>query len=255
MIAALQFRRVLERNVLAYRRQWYLFLSGFLEPFLYLLSIGIGVGKLVGRIPGPGGLVPYRDFVAPGMLAASAMNGSIFDTTFNFFAKLKWQHTYDAMIATPLAPRDVVVGEVSWAVIRGSAYALAFLVAMVLFGLVHSGWAVFAVPAAMLIGFAFAGVGAAGTSFMRSWFDFDYVNLALIPMFLFSGTFFPMSRYPGWLATIVRCTPLYQGVALERTLLLGGVSWAELGHAAYLVAMGSIGVTIASRRMAQLLTA
>lgn len=255
MITGLRFRRVVERNVLAYRRQWLAFMSGFAEPFLYLLSIGIGVGKLVGRIPGPGGMVPYRDFVAPGMLAASAMNGSIFDTTFNFFAKLKWQHTYDAMVATPLAPRDVVIGEITWAVLRGSAYALAFLLAMLAFGLVHSAWAVFAVPAAMLIGFAFAGVGAAGTTFMRSWVDFDYINLALMPMFLFSGTFFPMARYPGWLATIVRWTPLYQGVALERALVLGGVDWTSLAHALYLAVMGGIGITTASRRMSRLLTA
>src|SRR3954451_17296361 len=237
MITGMRFRLVLERNVLAYRRQWFLFMSGFAEPFLYLLSIGIGVGKVVGKIPSAGGPVPYRDFVAPGMLAASAMNGSIFDTTFNFFAKLKWQHTYDAMVATPLAPGDVVTGEITWAVVRGSAYALAFLFAMLAFGLVHSAWAVFAVPAAMLIGFAFASVGAAGTTFMRSWVDFDYINLALMPMFLFSGTYFPMSRYPGWLAAIVRCTPLYQGVALERALLLGGVDWTSVAHALYLVTM------------------
>ena len=117
MITALQFRRVVERNVLAYRRQWYLFASGFAEPFLYLLSIGIGVGKLVGTIDG----VPYREFVAPGMMAASAMNGSILDTTFNFYARLKFQGTYRAMIATPLAASDVAVGEITWALLRGAA--------------------------------------------------------------------------------------------------------------------------------------
>ena len=251
----MRFRRVVERNVVAYSRQWYHFVSGFAEPFFYLLSIGIGVGKLVGKIPGPNGLVPYRDFVAPGMLAASAMNGSIFDTTFNFFAKLKWQHTYDAMVATPLAPGDVVTGEITWAVVRGSAYALAFLVAMVGFGLVHSFWAVLAVPASMLIGFAFGGVGAAGTSYMRSWFDFDYINLALMPMFLFSGTFFPLTRYPDWFEQVVRCTPLYQGVALERSLVLGGVDWTSALHALYLATMGAVGITVASRRMTRLLTA
>lgn len=255
MITAMRFRLVLERNVLAYRRQWFLFMSGFAEPFLYLLSIGIGVGKVVGKIPGPGGLVPYRDFVAPGMLAASAMNGSIFDTTFNFFAKLKWQHTYDGMVATPLEPRDIVTGEVTWAVLRGSVYALAFLLAMIAFGLVHSAWCVLAVPAAMLIGFAFAGVGAAGTTHMRSWVDFDYINLALIPMFLFSGTFFPLARYPSWLQWAVRATPLYQGVAMERALVLGAVDITVALHAIYLAALGVVGVRHAGRRMSVLLTA
>jgi lipooligosaccharide transport system permease protein len=249
-------RRIVERNYTAHRRQWYVFASGFAEPLLYLLSIGIGVGKLVGKIPGPGGtLVTYREYVAPGMLAAAAMNGAVFDTTFNFFIKLKYQGVYDAMLATPLSPFDIAAGEVSWALLRGAIYAAAFLGTMVLFGLVHAWWAALAVPGAVLIGFAFAGAGSAGTSFMRSWTDFDLVNAAILPMFLFSGTFFPLSRYPGWLEVVVRATPLYQGVALERSLILGAADLATLGHAAYLVAMGLAGVRVASRRLTTLLTA
>jgi lipooligosaccharide transport system permease protein len=247
-------RRILERNYTASRRQWYVFASGFAEPLLYLLSIGIGVGKLVGKVPGPAGsLVAYRDYVAPGMLAAAAMNGAVFDTTFNFFIKLKYQGVYDAMLATPLAPLDVAAGEVTWALLRGAIYAAAFLVTMILFGLVHSWWALLAVPGAVLIGFAFAGAGAAGTSFMRSWTDFDLVNAAILPMFLFSGTFFPLSRYPGWLALAVRCTPLYQGVAIERAVILGGPDLSTVGHAAYLAVLGVLGVRIASRRLTTLL--
>lgn len=250
MIATMQFRRVVERNLRAYSRQWYLFASGFAEPFLYLLSIGIGVGHLVGTING----IPYRDFVAPGMMAASAMNGSILDTTFNFYAKLKFSGTYDAMLATPLVPADVATGEITWALMRGSAYAAAFLLAMLAFGLVHSWWALLAVPSAVLIGLAFAGVGCAGSTFIRSWFDFDYVNLALIPMFLFSGTFFPMSRYPDWLGVVVRGTPLYQGVALLRALVLGNPNWASVLHAVYLAVIGVVGMRVAGRRLARLLT-
>ena len=255
MIALRGIQRILERNYTASRRQWYVFASGFAEPLLYLLSIGIGVGKLVGKVPVGGTLVDYRDYVAPGMLAAAAMNGAVFDTTFNFFIKLKYQGVYDAMLATPLSPLDVAGGEVSWALLRGAIYAAAFLLTMLLFGLVHSWWALLAVPAAVLIGFAFAGAGAAGTSFMRSWTDFDLVNAAILPMFLFSGTFFPLSRYPGWLALAVRATPLYQGVAIERALVLGAVNLSTLGHAAYLVAVGIAGVRIASRRLTLLLTA
>ncbi|MCU1486632.1 MAG: type transporter [Actinomycetia bacterium] len=256
MIALLAARRVIERNYRAYKRQWYVFASGFAEPLLYLLSIGIGVGELVGKVPGPGGqLVGYRDYVAPGMLAAAAMTGAIFDTTFNFFIKLKYQGVYDAMLATPLSPGEVAIGEVGWALLRGAMYAAAFVVAMVLFGLVHSWWALLAVPAAVLIGFAFAGVGLGASGYMRSWTDFDLVNLAVTPMFLFSGTFFPLGRYPGWLQAVVRCTPLYQGVALERSLVFGELDVTTALHALYLVGLGLLGARIASRRLSRLLTA
>jgi lipooligosaccharide transport system permease protein len=246
---------VVERNIWAYRRQWLAFLSGFAEPILYLLSIGVGVGELVGTLEHAGQLVTYREFVAPGMLAAAAMNGAVFDTTFNFFIKLKYQGVYDAMLATPLSPGQLATGEVAWALLRGAIYAAAFVVAMLLFGLVHSWWALLAVPAATLIGFTFAGIGVGATGYMRSWTDFDLVNLVVIPMFLFSGTFFPLDRYPSWLQVVVRCTPLYQGVALERALIFGAVDWSSLLHAAYLVVAGAIGVRIASRRLARLLTA
>jgi len=244
--------RIVERNAIVYRRGWLVFLSGLVEPFLYLLSIGIGVGALVGKVPGPNGVpVEYDAFVAPGLMAAAAMNGAVLDTTFNFFIKLKYSHTYDAMLATPLGVHDVAVGEVLSALLRGAFYSTAFLVAMIAFGLVTSWWAILAVPAALLIAFAFAGAGLGLTTFMRSWVDFDYVNLALVPMFLFSATFFPISRYPDALQVVVKVTPLYQGVALLRGLTLGAVSWTMLLNALYLAVMGMIGVHVASRRLAR----
>lgn len=246
--------RVLERNVLAYRRMWYVFLTGFIEPILYLLSIGVGVGRLVGPLSAGGThVVSYREFVAPGLLAVAAMQGAILDTTFNFFVKFKYVHTYDAMLATPLDPRDIAEGEVSWALLRGAVYAAAFTVTMASLGLVRSWWALAAVPAAVLIGFAFAGMGMGGTAFMRSWKDFDFVMLAILPLFLFSGTFSPLSAYPSTLRWVVRVTPLYQGVAIERSLVLGRLSWALVGHAAYLAVAGAVGVAVASRRMGRLL--
>ena len=237
----------------AYRRTWWVFLSGFFEPVLFLLSIGIGVGKLVGKLPFDGHPVAYKQFVAPGLLASAAMNGSLLDTTFNFFVKFKYSHTYDAILATPLATGDVAIGEVTWALIRGAVYSTAFLVTMLAFGLVPSWWALLVVPVAVLIGFAFAGAGLAGTTFMRSWVDFDYVTLALIPLFLFSATFFPLSQYPAGLQAVIRLTPLYQGVVLERALVLGHVEWMLLVHAAYLALLGTIGLRVASRRIARLL--
>jgi lipooligosaccharide transport system permease protein len=246
--------RVVERNGVAYSRQWYVFLTGFLEPALFLLSIGIGVGGLVGKVPGPGGqMVSYKEFVAPGLMAAAAMNGAVLDTTFNFFFKFKYAHTFDAMLATPLRVTDVAVGEITWALLRGALYSTAFLLTMWIFGLVASPWAILTVPVSLLIGFAFASAGIAGTTFMRSWLDFDFVNLAIIPMFLFSAVFFPITQYPDVVQVIVRCTPLYQGVVLERALVLGQVSWFLFVNAAYLLVMGVVFMRIATKRLAWLL--
>jgi lipooligosaccharide transport system permease protein len=245
--------RLVERNVLAYRRIWYIFLSGFAEPLLFLLSIGVGVGKLVGDIDVGGQMVSYRTFVAPGLLAIAAMNGSLLDTTFNFFVKMKYSHTYDAVLASPLAPRDVATGEITWALLRGSVYSGAFLLTMLAFGDLESWWSVLALPGAMLIGFGFAGVGLAATTYMRSFVDFDFVNMAMIPLFLFSATFFPLTRYPAGLQAIVRYTPLYQGVVLERSLVIGDLHWTLLANAAYLVVMGALGLRLASRRIGLLL--
>ena len=119
------------------------------------------------------------------------------DSTFNVFFKLRYAKLYDSMLATPLGPRDIAVGEISWALLRGGLYSAAFLLVALVEGLVGSWWAVLAVPAAVFIGFAFAAVGMFATTFMRSWVDFDYITLAIQPMFLFSATFFPLSTYPG----------------------------------------------------------
>jgi lipooligosaccharide transport system permease protein len=245
--------RVVERNAWAYRRLWWAFLAGMAEPVLYLFSIGIGVGELVGDLPGPHGPVGYATFVAPGLLAAAAMNGAIFDATINFFVRFKYMGIYHAMLATPLRTRDLAVGEITWSLLRGTIYALVFVLSMLVLGLVESWWAVLAVPAAVLIGFAFAAAGLAATTYMRSWVDFDYVNALILPLFLFSATFFPLSEYPGWLQWVVRMTPLYQGVALERALVLGDVSWELLVHVAYLSLMGAIGLRVAARRLVGLL--
>jgi lipooligosaccharide transport system permease protein len=244
---------VIERNVVAYRRMWLIFLTGFAEPFLFLLSIGVGVGSLVGTLTVGGRTVQYDEFVAPGLLAAAAMNGAVFDTTFNFFFKFKWAKTYDAMLATPLGTADVVFGELGWAMLRGTIYSGAFLAAMAILGLTTSPWAILCLPAAMLIGYAFAGAGMGATTFMRSFVDFDYVNIILLPLFLFSATFFPISQYPTVLQWIVRCTPLYQGVALCRGLAFGDFSWTMLVNVAYLAAMGRLGLLVAAHRLRGLL--
>jgi lipooligosaccharide transport system permease protein len=247
-------RRLVERNVMVYRRGWLIIFSGFFEPLFYLLSIGVGIGKLVGQVVGPGGqAIDYSAFVAPALLASSAMNGAIYDSTLNVFFKLKYAKTYDAVLATPVGVGDVAIGEITWALLRGLLYSTAFLIVMAALGDVESWWAIFALPAAGLIGFGFAAVGMAFTSFMRSWQDFDFVQLAVLPLFLFSTTFYPLATYPRWLQLVVECTPLYHGVALVRGLTTGFVSVGLLGHAAYLAVMGLIGVVVSSRRLERLL--
>ncbi|MGH9213808.1 MAG: ABC transporter permease [Acidimicrobiales bacterium] len=246
--------RVVEREARAYRAYRSALITGLFEPVLYLLSIGIGVGALVGDLPGPGGTpIPYEQFVAPALLANAAMNGAIFDATFNFFVKFKYSKTFDAMLASPLSVTDVTRGELAWSLARGGVYAVVFLATMAGFGLVESWWSLLTIPIALLIGFAFAGVGLAATTYMRSFVDFDLVILALVPLFLFSATFFPLGRYPAAVEAIVRFTPLYQGVALCRAVVLGDMHMGLVWHAVYLAAMGWVGLRLASRHLGQLL--
>ena len=246
---------LVERNFMVYRRLWVLIVSGFFEPVFYLFSIGIGIGTLVGTVTGADGrAVDYTVFVAPALLAASAMNGAIYDATFNIFFKLKYAKTYHAVLATPLGPADVALGEIAWAQLRGTTYSAAFLVVMLAMGLVKSWWARLALPATVLIGFAFAAVGMATTSFMRSWQDFDFVQLAILPMFLFSTTFYPLGIYPRPLQLFVECTPLYHGIELLRALTTGAAVGVDLiGHAGYFVVMAAVGVGLSARRLERLL--
>ena len=247
-------RMLVERNITSFRHGWIALVTGFAEPVFYLFSLGVGIGALVHTVTTDSGqAVTYPQFVAPALLAASAMNGAVMDSTFNVFFKLKYAKLYDAVLATPMGPRDIAVGEVSWSLIRGGMYSALFLVVALLAGAVRSWWALLALPAAIFIGFAFAAVGMFATTFMRSWVDFDYVTLAIQPMFLFSATFFPLSTYPEALQWLVRCTPLYHGVALERALMLGDVGWGVLAHVGYLVVLGALGVIGAARRLEKLL--
>jgi len=245
---------LIERNVYIYRSGWLVIFSGFFEPLFYLLSIGLGIGGLVGDIPGPNGdLIPYALFVAPALLAAASMNGAIAESTFNVFFKLNYQKTYDAVLATPLGPGDVALGEIGWAMIRSTLYALGFIVVIAVLGLVASPWAILAVPAATLLAFAFAAAGMAATTFMRSWQDFDLVQLVVLPLFLFSGTFYPISAYPEALQAFVMLTPLWHGVDLIRALVTGAVDPGILVHVAYLGVMGLVGLAIVARRLDKLL--
>ena len=242
-----------ERNYMVHRRMWIIIFSGFFEPLFYLFSMGIGLGHFVGKVPGPNGnLISYASFIAPALLATAAMNGAIYDSS-SVFWKMRYARLYDSVLATPVGPADVALGETSWALFRGLLYGIAFLATVAALGLVHSAYAVLALPAAVLIGFAFAGAGVAGATFMRTWQDFEFVNLVQLPMFLFSATFYPLSVYPHAIQIVVRCTPLYNAIALMRALMLGAVGPYQLVNAAYLAVMGLIGLWIAARRVDGLL--
>jgi lipooligosaccharide transport system permease protein len=245
---------LMRRSAIVSRRTWLAFLSGFSEPVFYLVAMGQGLGSLVGALPGPDGRpISYAAFIAPGLLAASAMNGAIFDATFNVFFKLKYNRLYDAILATPLGPVDIALGEIGWALVRGGLYSLGFLSVMAAFGLLVSPWALLALPAALVVAFAFAAVGMAATTYMRSWQDFDLVTLAILPMFLFATTFYPLSVYPRGLQVVVEAMPLFHAVELMRGLTTGVVGPGLLGHLAYFLVMIAFGLVVAARRLNVLL--
>jgi lipooligosaccharide transport system permease protein len=246
--------RLIERHARLYQRMWLIVVAGAAEPLFYMLSVGVGIGGLIGTVTGPGGQpVPYREFVAPGLLAVSALNGALNDSTFNVFGRLKFEKLYDAVLATPLGARDVAFAEIGWAVLRGMIYSVTFLIVISAMGLVASPWALLALPGAALISFATAAIGVYLTTYMTSWQDFDYIILVSAPLFLFSGTFYPLSVYPHVIGVIVEWTPLYQGVVILRDLVLGPPSPDLAWRAAYLAALGVAGLALAGSRIAKLL--
>jgi lipooligosaccharide transport system permease protein len=243
---------IVERNAMVYRRTWMILVSGFFEPLFYLFFFVYPLEKFIGDVTAGGETLEYAAFVAPALLASSAMNGAFYDAT-NVFWKLRYGKVYDAMLSTPVGPKDVAVGETIWAVVRALLYSAAFLVVITVLGLVESWWALLALPACFVIGFGFAGAGIAAVTWMRNWKDFDLVTLVMLPMFMFSATFYPISVYPEVLEWIVRVLPLYHGIELVRSLTTGTVGAMQLLNVAYMLTMGLVGMAIASRRIDGLL--
>ena len=243
---------IIERNVMVYRRTWMILFSGFFEPLFYLIFFVYPLERFIGNVAWEGDTIDYAAFVAPALLASSAMNGAFYDAT-NVFWKLRYGKVYESILATPVGPKDVAVGETVWAVVRAMIYSAAFLVVIVLLGLVDSPWALLTLPACFVIGFGFAGAGIAAVTWMRTWKDFDLIQLIMLPMFMFSATFYPISVYPEVLEWVVRCLPLYHGIELVRSLTTGTVGAFQLVNVAYLVAMGLVGLWISSRRIDKLL--
>jgi len=232
---------------------WPVVLSGFVEPVFYLVAFGSGVGPLIGDVSdGYGHMVSYSVFIAPALLATSAMNGAFYDSTWNVFFKMHYGKTYQAMMATSIGPLDVALGEIGWALLRGLVYAIGFMTIVASLGLVPSLWGILAIPAAVLIAFGFASVGMAITSYLKSFQQMDWVTFWLLPMFLFSGTFYPVSVYPDWITNIVRALPLWQAADLVRCLMLGNISMTLLWHVLYFSVMVAVGLSVATRRLTRL---
>jgi len=243
---------LVERNMMMYRRSVTPLAFGLIEPVMYLLTIGFGVGSLVGTVPGVD--VRYPVFVAPAILATTAMNTAFNQTSFGVFSRIKVDLTYEAIVPTPLSVTDIVVGEVISAVLNGVLTSIGFLAAAAAMGLVISPGILLAIPAAALVGFAFAAGGLAATTFIRDFPDFQLVQLVMLPMYLFATTFYPLSTYPGWLRPFIEILPLYQSIALIRGPALGSFDGVALAVAVvYLVVFGVVGMVVATRRLGRLL--
>jgi lipooligosaccharide transport system permease protein len=245
-------RRMVQRNLLVYKHSWMVIFTGFFEPVFYLFGIGLGMGALVSSVDG----ISYVSFVAPGLLAASCLNGAVTDGCFNIWFKLHFMKTYDGILATPMRVPDVAFGEMLWAVTRGSMYAGGFLIVLLVVGrltgrpVLLSPLASFAFPAAVLAATSFSALFVCITTFVRKIEDFDsVVGLAVMPMFLFSGTFFPVSRVPLIPRIVIELLPLYHGTAMLRQLTTGAIDRTFALHVAYLVIVGATALAVAMRRL------
>lgn len=226
-----------------YRRTWRSsIVTSFLIPVLYLAAMGVALGSLIDKHSNGVDGVTYVAFLAPGLLAGTCMQIGTNDATYPVMGAIKWMRTYLAQLAAPLGVYDVLLGHLAWIAARLAIVVSIYLAVMAAFGVVYSPWAIAALPAAVLTGVAFAAPIAAfaATQDKDSSFSTLY-RFAIIPMFLFSGTFFPISQLPTWLQFVAYATPLFHGVALCRDLTLGQVSWADLGHAAYLGGLVLVG--------------
>ena len=242
---------VVQRGLLAARSSsWAIVLSGFFEPVFYLLSMGIGLGGLIGNVETTTGLeVSYAAFIAPALLAVSAMNGAIYDSTWNVFFKLNYGKLYEGMLSTSLGPLDVALGEILYALLRGLLYATGFMIIMQIAGLNLAWTAILAIPAVLLIAFGFASLGMAVTSYMKAFQQMDWINFVLLPMFLFSATLYPITVYPEFIQVLVKIFPLWHGVELVRGLTTGALYWGMLWHVLYYVVMIAVGLVFTTKRL------
>jgi lipooligosaccharide transport system permease protein len=244
--------RAFQSWLVNYRRTWRgSIYSSVLMPVLYLGAMGLGLGTLVNQhgTAGLGG-VSYLVFLAPGLIAATAMQTAVGESMYPVYSAVKWQRTYQAAAATPLKPGDIFRGHLLFTTMRLAMNMLIFLVVMSAFGAVRSAWVVAAVPVTVLTGLAFAApLDAFAVTRKNNDQAFNVIfRFGLIPLFLFSGTFFPVTQLPGWIRPLAYVTPLWHGVALCRALSLGSADLVgSLGHLAYLTAIAILGLIAGQR--------
>lgn len=247
-------RAVVGRGLMAAKSStWLVLVSGFFEPVLFLLAMGVGMGSIVGTVEGPGGQeISYAAYIAPALLAVSAMNGAIYDSTWNVFFKMNFAKLYQGMLYTSLGPLDVAIGEIFLALLRGLLYATGFTAIMGVMGLLTSWWSLLVIPASVLIAFGFASFGMGITSFMKTFQQMDWINFFLLPMFLFSATFYPLSVYPQVIQWFIQAMPLWHGVELLRQISVGSFSPATAIHVGYYVVMIALGIMLTTGRLRRL---
>lgn len=242
-------KAVMERSWMATKNStWIVIVTGFAEPVLYLASLGFGLGVVISGVEGPGGqTMSYAAYIAPGLLAVSAMNGALMDTN-NMFFKLRYAKLYRVMLNTSLGPMDVAIGEITMAMIRGFIYSLGFYLIAAAAGLVGWGSGLLMIPAAVLIAFGFAAVFMAITTWFTRFQHLDWLNLVVQPLTLFSATFFPLDVYPQAVQAVIASLPLWHGVDLLRMLATSTFTIDILWHVLYFVVMAVAGLTVATMR-------
>src|SRR5262245_36439049 len=241
------------RNFRVFSKLWRgALLPTFLDPFFYLLAMGFGLGTYVAHING----IPYKDFIAPGLIASAAMWSSAFETTYNVYFRINELRLYDHVLSTPVEVPALVAGDLAWSASRATVYGCVVLVVVSAFGLVSSLWAIAIPPFVLLGGLCFSVIGYSFTALIPKIDLYSYFfTLGITPMFLFSGIFFPFSKLPDWVHVVAWFMPLYHLVEITRGLSTGPEFWSVVGNSVWLAALTAVLFTIPVRALRRKLVA
>jgi lipooligosaccharide transport system permease protein len=241
------------RNFRVFSKLWRgALLPTFLDPFLYLLALGFGLGTYVAHING----IPYKDFIAPGLIASAAMWSSAFETTYNVYFRMNELRLYDNVLSTPVEVQDLVAGDLAWSASRATVYGIVVLVVVAGFGLVSSPWAIAIPPFVVLGGLCFSVIGYTFTALIPKIDFYSYFfTLGITPMFLFSGIFFPFSKLPGWVEVVAWFSPLFHLVEITRGLATGPELLSILGNSLWLLVVSALLFTVPVRALRRKLVA
>ena len=246
-----RFIRVWERNLTVYRKNWKVsFVPPLLEPLFYLLAFGVGLSALVGNVPYEGRQITYIQFIAPALISVSIMYNSFFETTYSSYVRMYYQKTFDAMMSTPLSLEEIITGEIIWGATKSVIAAAIMMAVISMFGLISFPLGLSIIPLAFLGGIAFGSVGMLFTGMVANIDQFNLpIFLLVTPMFLFSGTFFPIETLPAWAQHVAAALPLTHLVDMVRSLSYGEMSSRLLGDLAYLAVFSFVFFIWALRKM------